>query len=157
MYVRSTGLGRTLLKARIGKLGVTHVVPSTLEESKDEPARMIMVMEIQEPVHWEVKAFMDPQDIRRLLLLVLKPSTIFYGLKLLFSKSRATNLETQKTSASSAAPEAKKAAPQKRKGERPRANVPLSPAQKAALKKKEKERQRKALRSGNADPVKVGA
>ena len=80
MYVRSTGLGRTLLKARIAKLGVTHVVPSTLEESKEEPARMIMVMEIQEPVHWEVKAFMDPQDVRRLLLLVLRPSTIFYGL-----------------------------------------------------------------------------
>ncbi len=157
MYVRSTGLGRTLLKARIAKLGVTHVVPSTLEESKEEPARMIMVMEIQEPVHWEVKAFMDPQDIRRLLLLVLRPSTIFYGLKLLFSKSRATNLETQKTSASPVASQVKKAAPQKRKGERPRANVPLSPAQKAALKKKEKERQRKALRSGKADPVKVGA
>jgi hypothetical protein len=157
MYVRSTGLGRTLLKARIGKLGVTHVVPSTLEESKDEPPRMIMVMEIQEPVHWEVKAFMDPQDIRRLLLLVLKPSTIFYGLKLLFSKSRATNLETQKVSAASTAPEAKKATPQKRAGERPRANVPLSPAQKAALKKKEREKQRKALRRGSVEPVNAGA
>jgi len=157
MYVRSTGLGRTLLKARIGKLGVTHVVPSTLEESKDEPPRMIMVMEIQEPVHWEVKAFMDPQDIRRLLLLVLKPSTIFYGLKLLFSKSRATNLESQKVSTASAAPNAKKAPPQKRTGERPRANVPLSPAQKAALKKKEREKQRKALRKSSVEPVKAGA
>ena len=44
MYLRSTGLGRTLLKARVEMLGVTHLVPSTLKESKDEKARMIMVI-----------------------------------------------------------------------------------------------------------------
>lgn len=139
MYIRSTGLGKTLLKARIGRLGVTHLVPSTLEESKDEPARMIMVMEIQEPVHWEVKAFMEPQDLRRFIRLLLKPSTVFYGLKLLFSKSREAVLQPAKAAESV---QEKRPAPGERKRERPRANVPLSPAQKAALKKKERQKTR---------------
>ena len=150
MYVRSTGLGRTLLKARIGKLGATHLVPSTLEESDSEPARMIMVMEIQEPVHWEVKAFMEPQDLRRLVLLVLRPSTIFYGLKLLFSKSRESILQSAKGADNVSGAKKSTPAPSQRKGERPRANVKLSPAQKAALKKKERQKARLANSPGPA-------
>jgi len=152
MYVRSTGLGRTLLKARIGKLGATHIVPSTLEESDSEPARMIMIMEILEPVHWEVKAFMEPQDLRRLILLVLRPSTIFYGLKLLFSKSRESVLQPVQGADDVSGAEKSTSAPSQRKGERPRANVKLSPAQKAALKKKERQ---KARLGNGPEPAKV--
>ena len=133
---------------------MTHLVPSVLEESKDEPARMIMVLEIQEPVHWEVKAFMEPQDLRRLILLVLRPSTIFYGLKLLFSKSRESILQSAQTRGADDVSSAKKStpAPSQRKGERPRANVKLSPAQKAALKKKERQ---KARLANSPEPAKV--
>jgi len=140
MYVRSTGLGRTLLKSRLGKLEVTNIVPSTLEESEDEPARMLMVMNIDEPVNWEVKAFMEPQDLRRLVMLILRPSVIWGGLKLLFSKHRESVLETDQDTNSK-----KKTTSPDGKKERPRANVTLSPAQKAALKKKNAKKQ--ALRS----------
>ena len=140
MYVRSTGLGRTLLKSRLGKLEVTNIVPSTLEESENEPARMLMVMNIDEPVNWEVKAFMEPQDLRRLVMLILRPSVIWGGLKLLFSKHRESVLETDQDTNSK-----KKTTSPDGKKERPRANVTLSPAQKAALKKKNAKKQ--ALRS----------
>jgi len=144
MYVRSTGLGRTLLKSRLGKLEVTNIVPSTLEESENEPARMLMVMNIDEPVNWEVKAFMEPQDLRRLIMLILRPSVIWGGLKLLFSKHRESVLETDQNTQTKSTNSQKKTSPEGKK-ERPRANVPLSPAQKAALKKKNAKKQ--ALRS----------
>lgn len=141
MYVRSTGLGRTLLKSKLGKLEVTNIVPSTLEESEDEPARMLMVMKIEEPVNWEVKAFMEPQDLRRLILLILRPSVIWGGLKLLFSKHRESVLETAQKSHSKSTNQPKKTTSSEKRGERPRANVALSPAQKAALKKKQAKKQ----------------
>ncbi len=133
MYIRSTGLGKTLLKGRLKMLGVTHLVPSTLEESKNEQARMLLAMEVREPVHWEVRVFMEPSDLRRMILLALKPSTIFYGLKLLFSKSRETVLQPIEEVGFI---DNKKFTSVERKGKRSTANVPLSPAQKAALKKK---------------------
>ena len=147
MYVRSTGLGRTLLKSRLGKLEVTNIVPSTLEESEDEPARMLMVMNIDEPVNWEVKAFMEPQDLRRLVMLILRPSVIWGGLKLLFSKHRESVLETDQNTQTKSTGSKKKTSPEGKK-ERPRANVTLSPAQKAALKKKNAKKQ--ALRSAQS-------
>ena len=42
MFIRSTGLGRTLLTARVAKIETTEVVPSTLETPKEgaaEPMR----------------------------------------------------------------------------------------------------------------------
>jgi hypothetical protein len=101
---------------------------------------MLMVMNIDEPVNWEVKAFMEPQDLRRLVMLILRPSVIWGGLKLLFSKHRESVLETDQDTNSK-----KKTTSPDGKKERPRANVTLSPAQKAALKKKNAKKQ--ALRS----------
>jgi hypothetical protein len=92
MFVRSTGLGRTLLTGRIGKITVTSVVPATLEEAGNgskEPKRMLMEMEIQHPVNWTVRAFLDPQDLRELLKKVItNPRLIMTGMKFLFMKSR---------------------------------------------------------------------
>ena len=51
------------------------MVPSTLEppeEGTTEPMRMLMVMEILHPVHWTVRAFVDPADLRHMVWLVLK-------------------------------------------------------------------------------------
>ena len=93
MFVRSTGLGRTLLRGRIAKIVTTTVVPSTLEESNNgqrEPKRFLMEMEIQHPVHWTVRAFMDPPDVREMVLHILKnPGLIFSGLKFILSKGPA--------------------------------------------------------------------
>ena len=65
MFVRSTGLGRTLLSGRISKIVTTRLVPATLEEpaaGQTEPMRVLMEMEITSPVHWTVRAFLDPPE-----------------------------------------------------------------------------------------------
>jgi hypothetical protein len=90
MFLRSTGLGRTLLTARVAKIETTHMVPSTLEPPKDgivEPMRMLMTMEVVNPVHWTVRAFVDPSDLRRMIVEVLThPGLILKGIMFLFSK-----------------------------------------------------------------------
>ena len=91
MFIRSTGLGRTLLRGRIAAIHDTSMVPSTLEappEGVVEPLRMLMVMEILHPVHWTVRAFVDPADLREMVWIVLKnPALIFKAVKFFFSKS----------------------------------------------------------------------
>ncbi|HVN25747.1 MAG TPA: hypothetical protein VMT71_17405 [Syntrophorhabdales bacterium] len=91
MFIRSTGLGRTLLTARVANIQTTDMVPATLEPSKTgatEPMRMLMVMEVVHPVHWTVRAFVDPADLRRMAKLVLtNPALILRGIKFFFSKS----------------------------------------------------------------------
>jgi hypothetical protein len=90
MFVRSTGLGRTLLSGRIAKIDTTNLVPATLEPPKNgerEPTRVLMEMEITNPVHWTVRAFLDPPDLRHMVKLILtNPVFILNGLKFLFSK-----------------------------------------------------------------------
>jgi hypothetical protein len=90
MFVRSTGLGRTLLTGRIGRVVTTTIVPATLEEATNgsrEPMRMLMEMEILHPVHWTVRAFLDPPDLRELVKkIITNPGLMFNGLKFLFMK-----------------------------------------------------------------------
>ena len=91
MFIRSTGLGRTLLTARVANIQTTDMVPATLEPPNPgatEPMRMLMVMEVVHPVHWTVRAFVDPADLRRMAKLVLtNPALILRGIKFFFSKS----------------------------------------------------------------------
>ncbi len=90
MFVRSTGLGRTLLRGRISIVESTTLVPSTLEPpvpGTTEPMRMLMAMEILHPVHWTVRAFLDPADLRHMVWIVLKnPMLILRAIKFLLSK-----------------------------------------------------------------------
>ncbi len=90
MFIRSTGLGRTLLTARVAKIETTDMVPSTLEPPKDgatEPMRILMVMEVVHPVHWTVRGFVDPADLRRMAKLVLtNPALILTGHQVLLLK-----------------------------------------------------------------------
>jgi hypothetical protein len=90
MFIRSTGLGRTLLLARVANIETTQVVPSTLEPPKNgavEPMRMLMVMQVVHPVNWTVRAFVDPSDLRHMIKVVLtNPMLILKGIKFLFSK-----------------------------------------------------------------------
>lgn len=90
MFVRSTGLGRTLLTGRIARIVTTNIVPSTLEPPPNgtkEPMRMLMEMEITNPVHWTVRAFIDPPDLREMIKHIIKnPGLILNGIKFLFMK-----------------------------------------------------------------------
>lgn len=117
MFVRSTGLGRTLLSGRIAKIVTTTLVPATLEEpsaGQTEPMRVLMEMEITNPVHWTVRAFLDPKDLRHMVMLILtNPAFMLNALKFLFSKgptySNAAAHEAP-AAAAAAAPVAKPAA-----------------------------------------------
>ncbi|HEY3278192.1 MAG TPA: hypothetical protein VGJ94_16375 [Syntrophorhabdaceae bacterium] len=109
MFVRSTGLGRTLLRGRIAAIESTTMVPSTLEPPADgmhEPMRMLMVMEILHPVHWTVRAFVDPADLRQMVWMVVKnPALIFRGIRFFFKKTPVyPRYESGETQAGAAVP-----------------------------------------------------
>lgn len=90
MFVRSTGLGRTLLTGRIDRIVTTTVVPAALAPPTDgsvEPMRLLVEVEITNPVHWTVRAFIDPPDLREMIKIILtSPGLMFSCLKFLFMK-----------------------------------------------------------------------
>ena len=92
MYIRSTGLGRTLLTCRVAKIEVTRMVPATLkdpEEGREEPERLLMTIQTTDPVKWTVRAFVEPDDLRAILRAALRPSVVWAALKfLLFGRRR---------------------------------------------------------------------
>jgi hypothetical protein len=93
MLIRSTGLGRTLLSAKLAKIEIANMVPESLEPSENgsEPNRMLLTMETVEPVNWIVRIFLEPQDLRRMLgIVLLHPLILFSGLGLLFSRGKKT-------------------------------------------------------------------
>jgi hypothetical protein len=99
MFIRSTGLGRTLLSGRVAKIVTTTLVPSTLEpppSGTKEPMRLLVEMEITNPVHWTVRAFIDPPDLREMIKIILaNPGLILSCLKFLFMKGPNYNEPTQ--------------------------------------------------------------
>jgi len=118
MFVRSTGLGRTLLTGRIDKIVTTTVVPSTLEPPADgskEPRRLLVEVEITNPVHWTVRAFIDPPDLREMIKIILtSPGLILSCLKFLFMKGPKYDEPAQaRTHVAAAAPLPGPAAPSK--------------------------------------------
>ncbi|HAR94943.1 MAG TPA: hypothetical protein DCR97_03120 [Deltaproteobacteria bacterium] len=121
MFVRSTGLGRTLLSGRIAKIETTNLVPATLEMPKNgehEPTRVLMEMEITNPVHWTVRAFLDPPDLRHMVKIILtNPVFIMNGLKFLFKKGPDYGAPKEEVHAGT--PKAAAAAPSVPKGPAP--------------------------------------
>lgn len=87
MKIRSTGLGKTLLTAQVGTVEPTKTIPATLEASDNEPTRLLLTMEVVEPVHWTVRAFLEPGDMRRVIKLLLRPRTLFTALLFLMKRS----------------------------------------------------------------------
>ena len=100
MYIRSTGLGSTLLHCKVASIEVTNVIPSTLESPKDgenEPTRLLMTMKVIEPVTWTVRAFVEPADLRQIIGLTLKnPSALFNGGRFLALGGKSPSLEVKK-------------------------------------------------------------
>jgi len=87
MKIRSTGLGKTLLTAQVGTVEPTTIVPASLEAGDNEPKRLLLTMEVVEPVHWTVRAFLEPGDVRRVIKLLLRPRTLFTALLFLMKRS----------------------------------------------------------------------
>lgn len=104
MYIRSTGLGRTLLDCKVVKIEKTNVVPSTLDPPKDgqppEPTRILMTIQTVHPVSWTVRGFVDPSDLW-MIVKALTFSVIWTSLKFLLSpKARAAGKDSQDPGAS---------------------------------------------------------
>ncbi len=96
MYIRSTGLGKTLLQCKVAKVECTDVVPETLKDPQNgaqEPKRLLMTMQVIAPVTWTVRAFVEPADVRRLVGHVLKnPSTLWHAARFLFFGGESPSL-----------------------------------------------------------------
>lgn len=91
MFIRSTGLGRTLLTCHVAKIEITDVVPSTLEPAKEgqkEPMRMLMTIQTTDPVNWTVRGFVEPDDLRLIIQAALTPRVIFTAIKFLLLGGR---------------------------------------------------------------------
>ena len=100
MYIRSTGLGKTLLQCRVAKVESTRIIPETLEapkEGENEPARLLMTMQVIAPVTWTVRAFVEPADLRRIIGFVFKnPGVLFSALGFLIFGGRSPSLVVKK-------------------------------------------------------------
>lgn len=73
MRMRSTGLGKTELKAHI----------SSIEKIDDS---IIFKVKTTAPVRWEVRNLFQQQDIPRLVRLLLKPANMLFLIKALTRK-----------------------------------------------------------------------
>ena len=64
MFIRSTGLGKTLLQCKVAKVKPSAIVPETLEMPEEgeakEITRLLMTMQVIAPVTWTVRAFVEP-------------------------------------------------------------------------------------------------
>jgi hypothetical protein len=100
MYIRSTGLGKTLLQCKVEKVESCIIVPETLEQPKegeDEPTRLLMTMKVIAPVTWTVRAFVEPADLRHIIGFALKnPKVLFDGLRFLIAGGRSPSLVVKK-------------------------------------------------------------
>ena len=71
MKVQSTGLGKTVMLAHFQDLFNTRF---------EDQHVLQMNMESTEPLHWTIKVYMEPSDIRRAVLMGLKPSILWKAL-----------------------------------------------------------------------------
>jgi len=105
VYIRSTGLGKTLLQCKVATVESSNIVPATLELSKDgdnEPTRLLMTMNVIAPVTWTVRVFVEPADLRYIISLVLRnPKVIFQGLRFLIFGGKSPSLVVKKKKGSS--------------------------------------------------------
>jgi len=87
MKVQSTGLGKTVMLAHFQDLFNTRF---------DDEQVLQMNMQSTEPLHWTIKVYMEPGDIRRAVVMGLKPSILWkaflalvFGRFSLFGKTAA--------------------------------------------------------------------
>jgi hypothetical protein len=100
MYIRSTGLGKTLLQCKVESVESSVIIPATLEATREgeevEPNRLLMTMRVIAPVTWTVRAFVEPADLRAIVAFALKnPKVLFSALSFLIAGGRSPSLEVK--------------------------------------------------------------
>ena len=71
MKVQSTGLGKTVMLANFKEL---------LNTDFDSQQVLQLTMESTEPLHWTIKVYMEPKDLRKAIVMGLKPSVLWKAL-----------------------------------------------------------------------------
>ena len=71
MKVQSTGLGKTVMLAQFKEL---------LNAEYDNQQVLQLTMESTEPLHWTIKVYMEPADLRTAIVMGLKPSVLWKAL-----------------------------------------------------------------------------
>jgi hypothetical protein len=71
MKVLSTGLGKTVMLAQFKEL---------LNTEFDQQQVLQLTMESTEPLHWTIKVYMEPGDLRAAIVMGLKPSVMWKAL-----------------------------------------------------------------------------
>lgn len=71
MKVQSTGLGKTVMLAHFKEL---------LSTEFDNRQVLQLTMESTEPLHWKIKVYMEPGDLRQAIVMGLKPSVLWKAL-----------------------------------------------------------------------------
>ncbi len=71
MKVQSTGLGKTVMLAQFKEL---------LNTEFDNRQVLQLTMESTEPLHWTIKVYMEPGDLRKAIVMGLKPSVLWKAL-----------------------------------------------------------------------------
>jgi hypothetical protein len=71
MKVQSTGLGKTVMLAQFKEL---------LSTEYDNQQVLQLTMESTEPLHWTIKVYMEPADLRTAIVMGLKPSVLWKAL-----------------------------------------------------------------------------
>ena len=90
MKVQSTGLGKTVMLAQFKELFSTEF---------DNQQALQLTMESTEPLHWTIKVYMEPGDLRKAIVMGLKPSVVWKALLAVaagrFSLFKKTKSETE--------------------------------------------------------------
>jgi hypothetical protein len=71
MKVQSTGLGKTVMLAHFKEL---------LNTDFDNQQVLQLTMVSTEPLHWTIKVYMEPGDLRQAIVMGLKPSVLWKAL-----------------------------------------------------------------------------
>ena len=71
MKVQSTGLGKTVMLAQFKEL---------LNNEFDNQQVLQLTMQSTEPLHWTIKVYMEPGDLRQAIVMGLKPSVLWKAL-----------------------------------------------------------------------------
>ena len=71
MKVQSTGLGKTVMLADFKEL---------LNTEFENQQVLQLTMESTEPLHWTIKVYMEPNDLRQAIVMGLKPSVLWKAL-----------------------------------------------------------------------------
>lgn len=71
MKVQSTGLGKTVMLAQFKEL---------LNTEFDNQQVLQLTMVSTEPLHWTIKVYMEPGDLRQAVVMGLKPSVLWKAL-----------------------------------------------------------------------------